>query len=126
MVLSTLASSLTFLTSFVIGGVFYGSLSNVFRPKRRIWVLASLASQIVLTLIASAVQYVHPEKETGVPAYVVIALLAFASAGQISLSVGLGEPSLNTVVSQQNANPWSCLKSRIIEGMTLELTRDTC
>ncbi|KAK4959819.1 hypothetical protein LTR10_002707 [Elasticomyces elasticus] len=60
--------------------------------RRRGWLIASNAFQTVLVLIATVLQI------SGGSAVAIIALLSFASSGQIAMAASVGMPKLNTTM----------------------------
>lgn len=83
---------------FIVGGVIFGQIGNKVRQCRRGWLCATTSLQFLLFAAATAVRAFAPKDDVGGPALAVIALLALASAGQITLAVGVGLAELNTTM----------------------------
>lgn len=83
---------------FVLGAAFFGHLSRYVHQKRRAWLLASNLFQTLLLFAAAALRQWAPRSTTGPSALGVLALLGFASGGQIVGAVTVGMAELNTTM----------------------------
>ena len=83
---------------FIVGGAIFGQIGNKIRQRRRGWLCAATGFQFLLFAAATARRSFAPKDDIGGPALAVIALTALASAGQITLAVGVGLPELNTTM----------------------------
>ncbi|MCJ1300982.1 hypothetical protein MMC08_003781 [Hypocenomyce scalaris] len=83
---------------FMAGGLVIGQLGNVFGSKRRIWLLVSNMVQTALVFAAAAL-HTHtdyaPNETTDL---VIIALLAFASGGQVAMARTVSIPEVTTAM----------------------------
>lgn len=83
---------------FLAGGAIFGQIGNKVRQSRRGWLCAATGFQFLLFAAATAIRAFAPKDDIGGPALAVIALTALASAGQITLAVGVGLAELNTTM----------------------------
>ncbi|KAK4981771.1 hypothetical protein LTR66_009730 [Elasticomyces elasticus] len=86
------------MATFCAGSVIFGHVGNLFGKKRRSWLMFSEFFQTCLIFGATALRYWGNKDKTGPHALGVIALLSFASGGQVALPIGLGIPELNTTM----------------------------
>ncbi|KAK5131371.1 hypothetical protein LTR08_000974 [Meristemomyces frigidus] len=86
------------IAAFVLGAAAFGHFARYLRQRRRAWLLASNLLQTTFLFAATAIRYWGPRTTTGSAAMGIVALLSFASGGQIVGSVGLGLPELNTTM----------------------------
>ncbi|KAK3648905.1 hypothetical protein LTR56_003809 [Elasticomyces elasticus] len=80
------------IVSFTLGGFCFSQVAPSGWQRRRGWLIASNAFQTVLVLIATVLQI------SGGSAVAIIALLSFASSGQIAMAASVGMPELNTTM----------------------------
>ncbi|KAK5721865.1 hypothetical protein LTR15_006458 [Elasticomyces elasticus] len=80
------------IVSFTLGGFCFSQAAPSGWQRRRGWLIASNAFQTVLVLIATVLQI------SGGSAVAIIALLSFASSGQIAMAASVGMPELNTTM----------------------------
>ncbi|KAK7725719.1 hypothetical protein SLS57_003785 [Botryosphaeria dothidea] len=90
---------------FLAGASLFGHFNNFIGKKRRGWLIFVNALQSILVIAACAIRKVSVDKfgviEPGGPdpcAVASIALLAFASGGQISLALSVGLAEINTTM----------------------------
>lgn len=83
---------------FLAGAVVFGHAGHYSNQRRRIWLLASNLFQLLLILAAAAIRYFVSREPTGHGAIGVLALLAFAMAGQISTALHVKMPDVNTTM----------------------------
>lgn len=86
------------ISTFILGAAFFGHISRYVHQKRRAWLVASNLSQAMLLLGAAALRYWGPRSKTGPDALGILALLSFASGGQIVGAVTVGMAELNTTM----------------------------
>jgi uncharacterized membrane protein YoaK (UPF0700 family) len=84
------------LGCFVGGGILFGQLGNIAGPRRRAWLLASNWMQTALVFAATALH--HFGSRTSSEALGVVALLAFASGGQVALARTVEVPEITTAM----------------------------
>ncbi|KAK5737149.1 hypothetical protein LTR17_006932 [Elasticomyces elasticus] len=80
------------IISFTLGGFCFSQVTPSGWQRRRGWLIASNTFQTLLVLIATVLQI------SGGSAIAVIALLSFASSGQIAMVASVGMPELNTTM----------------------------
>lgn len=86
------------LAMFFAGAAAFGQLGNLLGPKRRLWLLLTNTIQTALVYAATALRFWGSGDSRGPFALGVIALLSFASGGQISLALCVRVPELNTTM----------------------------
>lgn len=86
------------LGTFILGGMLFGQIGNLFGSKRRLWLIVSSALQTAIVFAAVALQYRHGVSETGNIALWVIALLAFASGAQVAMARTVKIPEITTAM----------------------------
>lgn len=85
------------LGCFVGGGILFGQLGNAAGPRRRVWLLASSWAQTALVFAATALHRFGSESSSSV-ASGIVALLAFASGGQVALARTVQVPEITTAM----------------------------
>ncbi|KAK4540390.1 hypothetical protein LTR36_009247 [Oleoguttula mirabilis] len=86
------------MAAFVSGVAAFGHLARCMRQRRRAWLLTSNLLQTAFLFAATAIRYWAPRTTSGPAALGVVALLAFASGGQVVGAVSVGLPELNTTM----------------------------
>lgn len=86
------------ISLFLLGGAFFGHLGRKINPRRRIWLLATNLFQTILMFGATALRYWGPRVGVGPAALGTIAMISFASSGQIASAVGVGMAEINTTM----------------------------
>lgn len=85
------------LGCFVGGGILFGQIGNLAGPRRRAWLLASNWTQTALIFAATALQRFASSTSASV-AMGIVALLAFASGGQVALARTVEVPEITTAM----------------------------
>lgn len=83
---------------FIAGGFILGQLGNLLGPKRRLWLIATNLFQTALVAAATALRWRYPTGDGTPGALGVIALLAFASGGQIAVARSVNVPEITTAM----------------------------
>lgn len=86
------------IVCYLAGAVFFGHVGREVKQARRSWLVATNLFQTLLVFAATAVRVWAPRKKAGDATLGVVALLSFASSGQIAMAVGVGLAELNTVM----------------------------
>ncbi|KAK5112556.1 hypothetical protein LTR85_011248 [Meristemomyces frigidus] len=86
------------IAAFIFGAAAFGHIARCMRQRRRAWLLVSNLLQTLMLFAAAAVRYWAPRTTSGPAALVTIALLSFASGGQVVGAVSVGLPELNTTM----------------------------
>jgi uncharacterized membrane protein YoaK (UPF0700 family) len=84
------------LGCFIAGGLIFGQLGNAVGPRRRIWLLASNWFQTILIFVATALQRFLPHSAS--VSLGIVALLAFASGGQVAFARTIDVPEITTAM----------------------------
>lgn len=83
---------------FLLGSIFFGHIGHIVKQRRRSWLLFNNFLQCCLVYVAVILAYLVPSGPSGTTTYLILALLSFASGGQISLAICVKLPELNTVM----------------------------
>lgn len=83
---------------FIAGGFILGQMGNVLGPKRRLWLIATNLFQTALVAAATALRWRYPTADGTPGALGVLALLAFASGGQIAVARSVNVPEITTAM----------------------------
>lgn len=86
------------LGMFIAGSAIFGHVGNWLGQNRRLWLLITNLMQTALVFAAAALRFWGSDQQRGPFALGVIALLSFASGGQISLALCVRKPELNTTM----------------------------
>ena len=84
---------------FILGGWVFGQLGNRCGRKRRAWLLATNMIQTICVFTAAAMRKWVARSNTKPPAWSVIALLAFASGGQVAMARTVNVPEITTAMT---------------------------
>lgn len=93
------ANTLMSLGMFIAGALIFGQIGNLLGCRRRSWLLLSNFLQTAMVFAATALQYAYPILVEGGHALAVIALLAFASGGQVAMARGLKITEITTAMA---------------------------
>lgn len=83
---------------FIAGSIVFGHIGHYSNQRRRIWLLASTIFQLLLILAAAAIRFFVSREPTGSGAVAILALLAFAMAGQVTTALHVKMPDVNTTM----------------------------
>lgn len=87
------------LGCFIAGGILFGQLGNLAGPRRRAWLLTSNWVQTALVFAATALVRFGPDSSSSPSAAMgIVALLAFASGGQVALARTVDVPEITTAM----------------------------
>lgn len=86
------------LGAFVGGGFILGQIGNILGPRRRLWLIATSFFQTVLVAVATGLRWRYPTEDGTPGALGVLALLAFASGGQIAVARKVNVPEITTAM----------------------------
>ncbi|KAJ5215469.1 uncharacterized protein N7498_001876 [Penicillium cinerascens] len=81
---------------FIAGGLILGQLGNAFGPRRRLWLLVTNMLQTTLVVVATSLRWKYTTGEGTSGSFAVLALLAFASGGQIAVARTINVPEITT------------------------------
>lgn len=83
---------------FIAGGFVLGQIGNALGPRRRLWLIATNLFQTVLVGVATALRWRYATADGTPGALGVLALLAFASGGQIAVARKVNVPEITTAM----------------------------
>lgn len=83
---------------FIAGGFILGQIGNAIGPKRRLWLIATNLFQTALVAAATALRWRYPTADGTPGSLAVLALLAFASGGQIAVARKVNVPEITTAM----------------------------
>ena len=86
------------LGCFIIGGVILGQCADRLGTRRRAWLLTTNVIQTLLVFTAAALRKWVARHDNRPPAWSVVALLAFASAGQVAVARTINVPEIPTAM----------------------------
>lgn len=84
--------------AFILGGVLLGQIGNFCGRRRRLWLIVSNVLQTAIVFLAVALQYFYRVTETGSISLGTIAMLGFASGGQVALARTVKIPEITTAM----------------------------
>jgi len=83
---------------FIAGGFILGQIGNALGCRRRLWLIATNLFQTALVAVATALRWRYPTTDGTPGALGVLALLAFASGGQIAVARKVNVPEITTAM----------------------------
>lgn len=83
---------------FILGSVLFGQLGHRLGRTRRSWLLCTNTLQTLFVLVAAALRKWIPTDINDTPRYAVIALLSFASGGQVAMARTVDVPEVTTAM----------------------------
>lgn len=86
------------LGTFILGAIILGQLGHKIGQTRRSWLLFSNGVQTSLVFVAAALRKWIPTDIDNTARYAVIALLAFASGGQVAMARTVDVPEVTTAM----------------------------